>query len=274
MHGYRATDIAWEVPVKSSSERLIVLALAKFSDENCESFPSFEAIAKFTKLNRKTVIAGLKSLAESGVISVQKSGHTANLYRLIGSPKNGGTEIGSPKLGSPNIGSPKNGTVGVPKAVPGESQNWDGGSTEIGTRTYQLTNQLTDQGTEAPENVFSSAPASEENPTPPKADGKSKKQRSSKKKENEEPPIECPDGINVHYFNAVNAARRKKRVPVYTQTTWGLHCKAAEKCGLSPNDALEIAAEAGWAGFRACYYKPDQRKPSGPTGDPTQDIFK
>lgn len=274
MHGYRATDIAWEVPVKSSSERLIVLALAKFSDENCESFPSFEAIAKFTKLNRKTVISGLKSLAESGVISVQKSGHTANLYRLIGSPKNGGTEIGSPKLGSPNIGSPKNGTGGVPKTVPVESQNWDGGSTEIGTRTYQLTNQLTDQGTEAPENVFSSAPASEGNPTPPKAGGKSKKQRSSKKKENEEPPIECPDGINVHYFNAVNAARRKKRVPVYTQTTWGLHCKAAEKCGLSPNDALEIAAEAGWAGFRACYYKPDQRKPSGPTGDPTQDIFK
>lgn len=149
MHGYRATDIAWEVPVKSSSERLIVLALAKFSDENCESFPSFEAIAKFTKLNRKTVIAGLKSLAESGVISVQKSGHTANLYRLIGSPKNGGTEIGSPKLGSPNIGSPKNGTGGVPKTVPGEYQNWDGGSTEIGTLTDQLTDQLTEIASKA-----------------------------------------------------------------------------------------------------------------------------
>lgn len=101
----------------------------------------------------------------------------------------------------------------------------------------------------------------------------SNKERN-KERNKEEPPIECPDGINVHYFNAVNAARRKKRVPVYTQTTWGLHCKAAEKCGLSPNDALEIAAEAGWAGFRACYYKPDQRKPSGPACDPTQDIFK
>ena len=119
MHGYKATDIAWEAPVKSSSERLILLAIAKFADEKCESFPSFEAISRATKLNRKTVIAGIKALGSSGYLIVQKSGHTANAYKLIpisdpessetGTPKNGCTENGSTKFGSTEIGSTKNG---------------------------------------------------------------------------------------------------------------------------------------------------------------------
>lgn len=249
MHGYRATDIAWEVPVKSSSERLIVLALAKFSDENCESFPSFEAIAKFTKLNRKTVISGLKSLAESGVISVQKSGHTANLYRLIGSPKNGGTEIGSPKLGSPNIGSPKNGTGGVPKTVPGESQNWDGGSTEIGTRTYQLTNQLTDQRTDkgnkyhhivdgvAPVQICTSA----QNCTHPKKE-KTKTQAFK--------PPELGVELTETAFKDWMTVRKAKHSPL-TETAWK-HFKAqVVKSGLSVQQAVELCATRGWISINA-----------------------
>lgn len=260
MHGYKATDVAWEADAKTMAERMVLLAIAKFAGEGLKGFPSVALIAKVACMNEKTAYAALRGLESRGVIRVTRGGkNNSNTYELLdGSTENGSTENGTPKNGTTEFGSsgtPKNGSSGTPK---------------IGCLTNQLTNQLT----EAPENVFSSAPASEEKPTPPKSDGKSKKQRSSKKKEDEEPPIDCPDGINVHYFNAVNAARRKKRVPVYTQTTWGLHCKAAEKCGLSPNDALEIAAEAGWAGFRACYYKPDQRKTSGPASDPTQDIFK
>ena len=109
MHGYKATDFAWEAPVTSSSERLVVLALAKFSDDAGRCFPSVEKLTAITHLNRKTVFSALKALSQSGVVSAQKSERNANRYQLnyaLCRTENGTTENGTavvPKTGQPVV---------------------------------------------------------------------------------------------------------------------------------------------------------------------------
>jgi hypothetical protein len=114
MHGYKATDFAWEAPVTSSSERLVILALAKFSDDAGRCFPSVEKLTAITHLNRKTVFSALKALSQSGVVSAQKSERNANRYQLNyalcrtenGTTENGTTENGTtvvPKTGQPVV---------------------------------------------------------------------------------------------------------------------------------------------------------------------------
>ena len=154
MHGYRATDVAWEADAKTMAERMVLLAIAKFAGEGLKGFPSVALIAKVACMNEKTAYAALRGLESRGVIRVTRGGkNNSNTYELLdGSTENGSTENGTPKNGTTEFGSsgtPKNGSSGTPK---------------IGCLTNQLTNQLT----EAPENVFSSAPASEEKPTPPR----------------------------------------------------------------------------------------------------------
>ena len=109
MHGYKATDFAWEAPVTSSSERLVILALAKFSDDAGRCFPSIEKLTATTHLNRKTVFSALKALSQSGVVSAQKSERNANRYQLnyaLCRTENGTTENGTavvPKTGQPVV---------------------------------------------------------------------------------------------------------------------------------------------------------------------------
>ena len=104
MHGYKATDFAWEAPVTSSSERLVILALAKFSDDAGRCFPSVEKLTAITHLNRKTVFSALKALSQSGVVSAQKSERNANRYQLnyaLCRTENGTAVV--PKTGQPVV---------------------------------------------------------------------------------------------------------------------------------------------------------------------------
>ena len=118
MHGYKATDFAWEAPVTSSSERLVILALAKFSDDAGRCFPSVEKLTAITHLNRKTVFSALKALSQSGVVSAQKSERNANRYQLnyaLCHTENGTTENGTTENGTTENGTTENGTAVVPK---------------------------------------------------------------------------------------------------------------------------------------------------------------
>ena len=113
MHGYKATDFAWEAPVTSSSERLVILALAKFSDDAGRCFPSVEKLTAITHLNRKTVFSALKALSQSGVVSAQKSERNANRYQLNYALCR--TENGTTENGTTENGTTENGTAVVPK---------------------------------------------------------------------------------------------------------------------------------------------------------------
>ncbi|MDO7519498.1 helix-turn-helix domain-containing protein [Acinetobacter baumannii] len=125
---------AFKAEVKTSSQRLVLLALADRAGESHKCYPSIKRMVKDTLLNRKTIIKVLDELEASSFIKFtgEITGNGVKVYQLIGvmgreedsvtSPKNGtstnnGTSsnfgTGSKNGTSSNIGiatSPKNGT--------------------------------------------------------------------------------------------------------------------------------------------------------------------
>ncbi|ENT7653634.1 helix-turn-helix domain-containing protein [Acinetobacter baumannii] len=119
---------AFKAEVKTSSQRLVLLALADRAGESHKCYPSIKRMVKDTLLNRKTIIKVLDELEAGSFIKFtgEITGNGVKVYQLIGvmgreedsetSPKNGtSTNNGtSSKNGtSTNIGtatSPKNGT--------------------------------------------------------------------------------------------------------------------------------------------------------------------
>lgn len=129
--GFAATSWAWAAPVKSSSERLVLLALAKYADDDGSAFPSADTLSDETKLNRKTVFSAITSLCEAGLIvrTVRPGQGRRNNYELkFDRTENGSTEIGTyQKRDVPKtelsmsqkryVQSTENGTSNVPKTV-------------------------------------------------------------------------------------------------------------------------------------------------------------
>ena len=118
--GFAFSRAAWSAGVKSSSQRLVLLCLARHADKAGISFPSVDAIVSETILNRKTVFAVLKELRAMGFVAVSKRQQNGNRYQLCiptvspenGTSKNGSTEIGSTEIGTTS--STENGTRVVP----------------------------------------------------------------------------------------------------------------------------------------------------------------
>lgn len=125
--GVNATRLAWETKAETASQRLVLLAIAKYADLDGTAFPSVESLCADTCLNRKTAFKVLKELQKIGAIVVSKrQPNNGNCYSICGAcPKNSSTEIGTTKNGSTEIGtggSTKNGTPVVPKTVHEEEQ--------------------------------------------------------------------------------------------------------------------------------------------------------
>lgn len=120
-HGFKATEIAWSADVGSSAERLTLLALAKWANDDLTCFPSLSTLVTDTKLNEKTIREALKRLHEAGLITIKRQAGHNTRYAItptkIGSTKNGSTGIGTPtKIGSTPL--PKTAGVPLPKTVP------------------------------------------------------------------------------------------------------------------------------------------------------------
>lgn len=126
--GVKATKAAWGAKVHSASQRLMLLAIAKYADEDCMAFPSVESLCADTCLNAKTAYKVLKELKELGVLTVEKRPTcNGNLYRIIrvGNSENGSTESGSTENGSTENGgngTTKNGISVIPKTEHEEYQ--------------------------------------------------------------------------------------------------------------------------------------------------------
>ena len=95
-----ATRWAWDAPVKSSAQRLILLSLADRAGEDHTCYPSNKRLADDTVLNLKTVQKAVNELIEMGLISDtgERKGNTkqVRVLQLIGvnsreynHPKNG-----------------------------------------------------------------------------------------------------------------------------------------------------------------------------------------
>lgn len=120
-HGYKATEIAWSADVESSAERLTLLALAKWANDDLTCFPSVPTLAAETKLNAKTIRESLKRLDDAGFIRINRQAGRNSVYVItptkIGSTKNGSTGIGTTtEIGSTPL--PKLEGEPLPKTVP------------------------------------------------------------------------------------------------------------------------------------------------------------
>lgn len=137
--GLHATRWAWSVPVSSSSERLVLLALAKHdSDDDELPYPSAETIAKETRLNRKTVFSAIASLCEAGfIVRSAKTGQgRRNQYELNFNRTENGT-MNAPKTERTEIGTYQK--RDVPKTGHSTSQKRDDERTENGTLNVPFT---------------------------------------------------------------------------------------------------------------------------------------
>lgn len=236
MHGYKATDVAWEADARTMAERMVLLAIAKYAGEDLKGFPSVARIAEDSCMNEKTAYAAIRDLKSRGVIRVTRGGrNNSNTYELIevGTPKNGSTENGSTKNGTTKFGSsgtPKNGSSGTPN---------------FGGLTNQLTDQRTDKGNKYHHLVDGVAPVqictSAQNCTHPKKE-KTKTQAFK--------PPELGVELTESAFRDWMTVRKAKHSPL-TETAWK-HFKAQVlRSELSIQQAVELCATKGWISINA-----------------------
>lgn len=138
---------AFKAEVKTSSQRLVLLALADRAGESHKCYPSIKRMVKDTLLNRKTIIKVLDELEAGSFIKFtgEITGNGVKVYQLIGVIGREENDLTNPKKGtstnngtSSNFGtgsksgtSTNNGTVTSPK-------NGTETSTNIGTQNLSM----------------------------------------------------------------------------------------------------------------------------------------
>ncbi|MGN5754885.1 helix-turn-helix domain-containing protein [Acinetobacter calcoaceticus] len=135
-----ATIWAFKAEVKTSSQRLVLLALADRAGESHKCYPSIKRMVKDTVLNRKTVIKVLDELEAISLIRFtgEITGNGVKVYQLIGVMGREENDLTSPKKGT----STNNGT----------SSNFGTGS-KNGTSTNSGTATSPKNGTETSPNI-------------------------------------------------------------------------------------------------------------------------
>jgi hypothetical protein len=135
-----ATIWAFKAEVKTSSQRLVLLALADRAGESHKCYPSIKRMVKDTVLNRKTVIKVLDELEAISLIRFtgEITGNGVKVYQLIGVMGREENDLTSPKNGT----STNNGT----------SSNFGTGS-KNGTSTNSGTATSPKNGTETSPNI-------------------------------------------------------------------------------------------------------------------------
>ena len=249
--GVTATRKAWEAKVKTSTQRLMLLAIAKYADGDCKAFPSVASLCADTFLNPKTAFKVLKELKGLGLITVEKrptnnrnqyvvcGGTTENGTTENGTTKNGTTKNGTTKNGTTKNGTTKNGTTVIPKTeqpvIP-----------KTVYEEYQGINQEEKQSIpppspaakrEAQTHLFSLAEipdASKKKPT---------RQQAFK-------PPELGVELTESAFRDWMTVRKAKHSPL-TETAWK-HFKAQVlRSELSIQQAVELCATKGWISINA-----------------------
>ncbi|MDX8163567.1 helix-turn-helix domain-containing protein [Acinetobacter pittii] len=135
-----ATIWAFKAEVKTSSQRLVLLALADRAGESHKCYPSIKRMVKDTVLNRKTVIKVLDELEAISLIRFtgEITGNGVKVYQLIGVMGREENDLTSPQKGT----SSNNGT----------SSNFGTGS-KSGTSTNNGTATSPKNGTETSPNI-------------------------------------------------------------------------------------------------------------------------
>ena len=246
--GVEATRRAWSAKAQSASQRLMLLAIAKYADENCKAFPSVDSLCADTCLNKKTAFKVLKELKELGVLSVTKRPtNNSNEYTILaaggctetGSTNTGSTENGTTENGTSDIGStvvPKTVRPVVPKTV--HEQNREESKEE---NTTDIRPKLADDVPPPSVDDYGFDLMAEEREVKP-----AKAPRSC--------PIKKPEGVSDEDWADYKRLRREKRLPLTAKALKGLQAEA-DKAGKTMKEVVDICLENSWAGFKASWLK-------------------
>ena len=190
----------------------------------------------------ETVTDALKELEQLGLIAAikrqgQVTGYRLNMPELP--PQNGGTTTpekgGYPKKGAtPEKGGyppPQNGGTTTPEK---------GGSSKPNTKP-----------TNTKPNIYASAPAD----APVPAESESQKSAEAKKTGTQSADLAALENMGVETQLAKDwlQTRKEKRAGSLTQTVMAGLQREAAKAGLTVPQAVQVAAERGWARFNASY---------------------
>lgn len=177
---FLATRWAWSQQTKSSSQKLVLLALADCAEnDSWEYNPSVSKLSQMTGLDRKTIMKALLQLAEDGLITAKGRNGCKKTYVLHVEPV--------PKTAQDyGLTSTKSGTgtkfdTGTEFGIGGCTKSGTGTSTNFGTHTYQPINLSIVKETNKESSEDFDAPLSE--------------QIENVQLENCEPDIEDPDHV-------------------------------------------------------------------------------
>lgn len=75
--------------------------------------------------------------------------------------------------------------------------------------------------------------------------------------------IKKPSDIDEAAWRDWSANRKAKKLGPVTESVYELVCSEASKAGMTPGDAIKMAALEGWGGFKASWVAVDSRNASG-----------
>ena len=220
--------ITWALqqPVKHSSAKFVLVALANCSDAvDGVSWPSVAYLCEATSQDRKTVMANLKRLIETGYIkdSGERKGGTKSVvvYQLC-----------STKIGTA-MQYQKRDSIGN-EAVP----NFPSSSTVFPQKQYQISAEA------VPKTVHGTV-----------------RNRNRTVKEDKTALLSQLPAQLVSDFLEI---RKAKKLPL-TQTAVDGIQREADKAGISLEQSIQACCEYGWGGFNAGWYAERMGKAKKPT---------
>lgn len=228
---FNAITWALSSPIQHSSTKFVLVALANCADEQGNCWPSIASLSDATAQDRKTVIANIKRLIESGWIedTGQRKGTTGQIavYRL-NRTKNGTVKEAQKR------NHPENGTVPV---FPDNSTVFPVKESRFSVETVPKTGHGTYQ-----------EPIKE--PV---------KETKTRKRAVVDWVTELASrGVDPVVADSWLQVRKDKRAAVTVVAVDGMEREAA-KAGVSLDAALRMCCERGWAGFKASWLNEQPR---------------
>lgn len=224
--------IAWALqqPVKHSSAKFVLVALANCADAvDGIAWPSIAYLCEATSQDRKTVMANLKRLIETGFIkdSGQRKGNTKSVvvYELCS------TKIGTPKQSQKRDNLEEEAVPFFPPS-----------STVFPHKQYQISAEA----------------------VPKTGHGTVRNRNRTVKEEKTALLSQLP----AHLVSDFLEIRKAKKLPL-TQTAVDGIQREADKAGISMEAAVRACCEFGWAGFNAGWFADRQSKVAKQTSEPS-----
>lgn len=226
----------WELSAARGADLLMLLAIADFSDDDGRAYPSVQTLALKCRVSARNANKTLARLRDTGElrIDLSRGPHGCNQYRVTvpATPVARDTPVVGDTLAQttapPVVGDPKP----LSSATPKPSVNHH----------------------EPPVIQATGKPAAVPATKPVKAQAMTEADLVA-------------EGVEPDAARDWLAARRAKRQPL-TATAWKGIVREAAAARLTPAQAVTVAAERGWCGFRASWLEATGTRGKAPAAEP------